>query len=203
MRTCRALLSCLRIFASSGSSERGCLRGRILEAPTPHLGNAGPFAASSTHASLAAGLEEYFGLCPLLGGAATATPLPIPGGATPPPAPSITGFSPSSGIPEDLVTITGTNFTNACAVRFNSTPATFTLTGDTTITATVPSGARTGRISVTTAVGTAISTSDYALPPPSPPSLLQHVLAKGNCSAPTNIWPQPTTSGDLLVAAIG
>ena len=53
-------------------------------------------ATPYNHASLLAGLQDYFGLSPLLGDAAVATPLPIPR-ATPYPAPAISGLTPESG----------------------------------------------------------------------------------------------------------
>src|SRR5437868_13924545 len=40
------------------------------------------------------------------------------------PAPTITGFSPTSGAPGTAVTITGANLTDATAVAFNGTSAT-------------------------------------------------------------------------------
>ena len=77
---------------------------------------------------------------------------------------SVTGFSPSSGPAGTSVTITGTGFTGATAVTFNGTGATFTFNSDTQITATVPSGATTGPISVT-AAGTAPSASNFTVIP--------------------------------------
>ena len=64
--------------------------------------------------------------------------------------PSISGFNPTSGKPGDVVTITGTNFTNVTGVKFNGVDATkFTLEGN-TINATVPDGDTTGGLSVIT-----------------------------------------------------
>jgi hypothetical protein len=54
------------------------------------------------------------------------------------------------------VTINGTNFTGATAVRFNGTSASFTVSSATTIQATVPAGTTAGALSVTTPGGTAI-----------------------------------------------
>src|SRR5437867_685545 len=85
--------------------------------------------------------------------------------APPPPAPTITSFTPASGLPViTSVTISGTNFTGATAVTFNGVSATsFTVASDTTIQATVPTGATTGPISVTTPVGTATSASAFTV----------------------------------------
>src|SRR6267143_1820951 len=64
--------------------------------------------------------------------------------------PTISSFTPGSGPVGTSVSISGTNFTGASAVRFNGTSASFTVNSATTITATVPAGAATGPISATT-----------------------------------------------------
>jgi endonuclease/exonuclease/phosphatase family metal-dependent hydrolase len=80
------------------------------------------------------------------------------------PAPSITSFSPTSGPVGTNVIITGTAFTGATAVKFNGTAATsFTVNSDTQITATVPTGATSGTISVTTANGTGTSSASFTV----------------------------------------
>ena len=84
------------------------------------------------------------------------------GGGTPP---TITGISPSSGPAETIVNITGTDFTGATAVNFNGVAASsFSVVSATSITATVPSGATTGPISVTTAGGSAVSANNFTVP---------------------------------------
>ena len=80
-------------------------------------------------------------------------------------APTITGFTPESGRVGTVVTITGTNFTGTTAVKFGNKSATFTVTSATSISATVPNGAKTGSISVTTPAGTAVSASIFTLTP--------------------------------------
>ncbi|HWR35267.1 MAG TPA: IPT/TIG domain-containing protein [Clostridia bacterium] len=77
--------------------------------------------------------------------------------------PTITSFTPASGPVGTAVTITGTNFTNSSAVKFNGTTATFTVTNATTIQTTVPGGAQTGKISVTAPGGTASSANDFTV----------------------------------------
>src|SRR5439155_6740401 len=64
--------------------------------------------------------------------------------------PTITGFTPTTGPAGTSVTISGTNFTGATAVRFNGVSATFTVSSATVIQATVPAGATTGPLKVTT-----------------------------------------------------
>ena len=79
-------------------------------------------------------------------------------------APTVTGFSPTSGPVGTSVTINGTNFTGATSVKFNgvSQPA-FTVVSATQITAAVPAGATTGKISVTTPGGTAQSATNFTV----------------------------------------
>lgn len=71
--------------------------------------------------------------------------------------PVITTFSPASGPVGTPVTITGTGFTGATKVTFGGVKvASFTVnSAGTQITTTVPTGAVTGKIAVTTAGGTA------------------------------------------------
>ncbi|MBL0210699.1 MAG: tandem-95 repeat protein [Holophagaceae bacterium] len=63
----------------------------------------------------------------------------------------ISGFSPSSGPAGTVVTLTGGNFTGLTAVRFNGLLAAFTVLSPTQVQATVPAGATSGRILLTTA----------------------------------------------------
>jgi uncharacterized repeat protein (TIGR03803 family) len=80
--------------------------------------------------------------------------------------PSITSFSPSSGPVGTLVKITGNTFTGTTAVKFGGVAATsFTVVKDTEVDATVPAGAVTGKIAVTTAAGTATSTTNFTVTP--------------------------------------
>jgi uncharacterized repeat protein (TIGR03803 family) len=61
---------------------------------------------------------------------------------------------PTSGVVGTSVIILGTNLTGATSVTFNGTAATFTVVSDSEITATVPAGATTGKVEVTTPGGT-------------------------------------------------
>jgi hypothetical protein len=78
-------------------------------------------------------------------------------------APTISGFSPSSGAVGSSVTITGTNFTGATAVKFNGQSASFTVGSSTSISATVPNCSSTGTISVTTPSGSATSSGSFTV----------------------------------------
>jgi hypothetical protein len=82
-----------------------------------------------------------------------------------PPAPTVTGFSPTSGPVGTSVTINGTNFTGASAVNVNGTSAAFTVNTSSKITATVPVGASTGKVSVISAGGTGTSTGSFTVRP--------------------------------------
>jgi hypothetical protein len=62
------------------------------------------------------------------------------------------------------VTISGNNFTGATSVKFNGlNAASFTVTSATSIQATVPAGASTGPLSVTTTGGTATSAGSFTV----------------------------------------
>lgn len=78
-------------------------------------------------------------------------------------APTFTSFSPGSGAVGSSVTLTGTAFTGASLVKFNGTSAAFTVNSDTKITATVPSGATSGAISVIAPGGLATSSSSFTV----------------------------------------
>jgi IPT/TIG domain len=91
-----------------------------------------------------------------------------PGSTAPPPAPTITSFSPASGPVGTTVTITGTNFTGTASVKFGGTGASFSVASDTSLTATVPTGASTGTIAVTAPGGTATSATAFTVTPPAP-----------------------------------
>ena len=158
------------------------------------------------HASILAALQDYFGLTPLLADAATATPLPIPR-QTPFTTPTITGLTPETGAAGDVVTITGSGFTNAYAVGFGGTRASFSVGSDTSITASVPVGATTGGVSVSTMGGAATSPDTFTVEstgPPPPPALVQHAAASGtNTTKASATLARTSTTGDLLVATLG
>lgn len=85
-------------------------------------------------------------------------------GANPP---AVTSFTPTTGPAGTSVTITGTGFTGATSVKFNTSVATtYTVGSATSITATVPAGATTGPISVTTSGGTGTSATAFTVTVP-------------------------------------
>ncbi len=77
--------------------------------------------------------------------------------------PSIKKFSPTSGTVGTSVVITGMSLSQTSAVKFGTVAATFTVNSDTQVTATVPTGAVTGKISITTPGGTAMSTTNFTV----------------------------------------
>jgi hypothetical protein len=82
--------------------------------------------------------------------------------------PVITGFSPAEGSVGTKVVISGAHFTGATSVKFNTTYATvFTVDSATNITATVPTGATTGPISITTVIGACQSSTLFTVTLPS------------------------------------
>jgi IPT/TIG domain len=80
--------------------------------------------------------------------------------------PKVTSFSPGSGAAGDSATIAGSGFTDVSAVKFNGVAAAgFTADSDHQITATVPAAATIGKLSVTTAGGTATSLTNFTVVP--------------------------------------
>jgi hypothetical protein len=78
--------------------------------------------------------------------------------------PVIKTFNPTSGAVGTPVTITGVSLTQATKVTFGGVKATsFTVDSDTQVTATVPTGAKTGKIAITTAGGGATSSAVFTV----------------------------------------
>ena len=85
-----------------------------------------------------------------------------------PEAPAITGFSPLIGAPGTAVTIAGTKFETTLAnnkVLFNRTLAILSSGSSTSIQTQVPPGTASGRITVSTLFGKAVSSEDFFVPP--------------------------------------
>jgi len=77
--------------------------------------------------------------------------------------PTISSFTPESGLVGASVVITGTFFTAASAVTFGGVSASYNVDSATQITATVPVNAITGAIVVTTSFGAATSGTDFTV----------------------------------------
>ncbi len=126
-------------------------------------------------------------------------------------APTITGFTPTTGTAGTPVTITGTNFDSVASkneVTFNGVTATVTAASTTSLTATVPSGATTGPIAVTTRGGTATSATNFTVVS-APPTITSFSPTSGHLGTlltvtGTNFDPTPSGNqvriGGVLVA---
>ena len=82
--------------------------------------------------------------------------------------PTITGFTPTIGTAGTPVTITGTNYDTTVAndkVKLNRSFAQVTSAAPTTLVAPVPASTGSGRLTVSTLQGTAVSTEDFFIPP--------------------------------------
>ncbi|MFY0598977.1 MAG: IPT/TIG domain-containing protein [Cyclobacteriaceae bacterium] len=84
------------------------------------------------------------------------------------PLPKITQLVPQVGFPGQNVRIIGQNLGNATLVTFNGLEATIVTNTDTEIEATIPAGAETGAIKVTTSFGTGESIDDFVIELPVP-----------------------------------
>jgi len=100
------------------------------------------------------------------GGASTERSFTLADVTEPSTDPTITGFSPTSGIVGTSVTITGTNFSSTLAsntVKFNNVTASLSAGTTTQLVAVVPSGATTGKISVTVGGVTVQSSGNFTV----------------------------------------
>ncbi len=78
--------------------------------------------------------------------------------------PQLTSFAPPSGPVGTVVTLTGVSLTQTSKITFGGVAATtFTVNSDTSVSVTVPTGAVTGKIVVTTTGGTAISATSFTV----------------------------------------
>lgn len=80
--------------------------------------------------------------------------------------PQLLSFDPPSGPVGTQVTITGVSLTQTQAIGFGDrVPAQFTVNSDTQVTATVPAGAKTGKVGIETKGGIAISSGTFTVIP--------------------------------------
>jgi uncharacterized repeat protein (TIGR03803 family) len=77
--------------------------------------------------------------------------------------PQFEGFSPSSGPVGTVVSISGVSLSQTTAVTFGGIKASFSVDSDTQVTATVPTGADSGKIEVFTLGGGAVSASSFTV----------------------------------------
>jgi len=108
--------------------------------------------------------------------------------------PTISSFTPTGGAAGTAVAITGENFTGATSVTFGGFAASsFTVNSATSITATVPPGAVSGPISVTTPAGTTSSAVNYEIS--APPAIASFTPTRGK------VGTQVTITGTNLTGA--
>jgi IPT/TIG domain len=108
------------------------------------------------------------------------------GGGNPP---TVTSFTPASGPVGTSVSITGTNFTGLTGVSFGGVAATTTnFVSDTNVTATVPTGAVTGHVAVSTGNGTGQSSGNFTVTTSgTPPKITSFSPQFGRAGALINI----------------
>ncbi len=112
--------------------------------------------------------------------------------------PTITSFTPPSGAAGTVVTINGSFFSGVTQVAFNGTPAvTFTIVSAFKITATVPVGATSGLITVTSPLGTGTSATPFLIPPANDLCATATPLACGQTLTGSNLG--ATATGDPTV----
>ncbi|HLY31260.1 MAG TPA: IPT/TIG domain-containing protein, partial [Ktedonobacterales bacterium] len=93
------------------------------------------------------------------------------------------------------VAISGSHLTDATSVKFNGTAASFTVNSDTSITATVPTGATTGPISVGNQEGSATSATTFQ------PGAIWIPDGSGGVTEPVAIWTN-VGSGPVKIAGV-
>jgi hypothetical protein len=118
------------------------------------------------------------------GGTATST-----GSFTFIPPPTISSFAPASANTGRTITVTGTNLTGATTLTLNGAAITgFTVVNGTTITFTVPAGATSGPLAVTTPGGTATSSGSLSIDNTAPTATLSTTAGSS-----TGVSPIPFT----------
>jgi large repetitive protein len=129
-----------------------------LYATVPATATTGPITVATSAGAATSTTPFYVFRC-----AANAPGGPIGGTAGSPGStvPTVTSFSPAKGGPGARVTISGTAFSGVTKVQIGGVVAKFTVVSASTITATVPAKAKTGKISVTAPDGTRTSSAKF------------------------------------------
>lgn len=171
------------------------------DAMTISLSGTGSTSSSSSGTGTSATTARIITSGPLATrGTASATPTPSPTAAA---APTLTGFTPAKGSVGASVTLTGTALGGVTAVGFDGRAANvFKAVSDTQVTATVPAGAASGLIVVTTPAGTAVSAVPFTVtekvtprPTLSPSSSRGGSGGSANSSGSTSSGVRSTSSG--------
>jgi hypothetical protein len=118
------------------------------------------------------------------------------------PPPTISGLSELLGPQGLVITLTGTNFTGATTVKFNGTAAGFTVVSATQCTATVPVGAASGTVSITTPGGTGTSGASFTVLPIFSGTVNSCLTTTPISSTGSGTWQWLQATNGNLVAAI-
>jgi YD repeat-containing protein len=116
--------------------------------------------------------------------------------------PVISGFTPVVASSGSVVTINGSKFGPSATdnqVQFAGIPATISDNTETSITTIVPAGVRSGRLSVTTLYGTALSANDFFVPPAGVPASRVIFTSRLTIGTPRT-WAFSTTNTFALLA---
>jgi hypothetical protein len=168
-----------------------------------------PTLPTTTIASLVAGIYQFQFSATDNAGGTTVDDVVVTVQAQP--APTITRFSPGSGVVGSTVVLTGTSFgatQGTSTIAFGGTLASAVSNwSDTNITVIVPAGASTGTIAVTTAAGTATAAGTYTVTtapawPGKPVEAYCHGDSRTYCY-PDHSGPWPETSQDLTNTGAG
>jgi hypothetical protein len=110
---------------------------------------------------------------------------------TPAPLPMVSFFNPASGREGDPVQINGTGFNGATSVVFagGRPVSSFTVSNGTIIFTTVPTGAQSGPVTITTPAGSGTSGIPFTVngPVPPPPTISSFSPAQGGAGLPVDI----------------
>jgi len=127
-------------------------------------------------------------------------------GLAPPVAPpTLNGLTPGAGPVGTSVKLAGTNLSSATAVLFNGTAASFVVNSNQLLTATVPAGASTGPVSVSTVGGTVATTQSFVVTAgPVPPVLLTSTVPAVNAQqASPTASVQATFASPIAIGSAG
>jgi C1A family cysteine protease len=118
-------------------------------------------------------------------------------------APTITGITPTSAPVGTVVTLTGTDLAGATAVSFHGTATpTFDVVNATQITATVPAGATSGPITVTTPGGIGVSVASLTVTP-TPTLTVTAPTGTGSSAAGSNLTVSWTSTAAVSTGEFG
>ena len=113
--------------------------------------------------------------------------------------PVITDVTPASGAIGSGVTVTGSGFTGTTTVTFHGVSAAYTVVSDTQVTTTVPTGATTGLVRLTTPSGAAASQADFVVTNQRAARAVPGCYVPGyRVTASLNVGPSP----DVLAQAV-